>query len=299
MLFRSQYDWTIKSWINSVSVPPQAPDEGVFDFRVLPNGQKAYLANLNSLGSGIGWLYAVDLLTKQVKAVPIDGYPMCLEANPSSTRIYIGTGWPSNISSNNLLVLDTTTDTVLGSIPLGLSIYGWPYSQINDLQIDPNNSRFLYATSTDGNALIKLDIEDLTLSNVKVFNREKYQPHTFIRREPYAFGNIIIHKSAKSFEFNLNNATIDRVVRFPGIRQDVYVYDVGILSNGRFLIIQGEYFLEVDPQEMAIVETHPLPNDIPSLWAFSLSNDKTKIYSLSNYLYETATYFFVLNSVTF
>ena len=295
------YDHVAKSWSNSVTFPLQAAGERVFDFHVLPNGQKAYVATLGGwypYNRAYGWLYAVDLLTQQVKVVSIDGGALCLEANPAGTQLYVGTGWPLP-NTKNLLVVDTTSDSVVGSIPLGQSIYGWNYTQMNDLQIDPAHPGFLYATSVDGNAFIKMDIDSLTLAGVRVLNNEALRPHFFVRRQTQAFGNILIHQSAKSFELNLDNATIQNLVTFPAIRQDAYAYDIGVLNTGKLLIAQGEQFLEVDPQGMQLIATHPLPSGTPSIWHFVMSNDKTKIYTVTNSLDETSNIFIALDTTTF
>ncbi|MFZ3048408.1 MAG: hypothetical protein WA151_21045, partial [Desulfatirhabdiaceae bacterium] len=103
-----RYDHVTKSWSNSVSVPLQSEGEGIFDFRVLPNGQKAYVATVGGWYPdyhAYGCLYAVDLVTKQVQVVSIDGGALCLESNPDGTRLFVGTGWPQP-NTNNLLVVD-------------------------------------------------------------------------------------------------------------------------------------------------------------------------------------------------
>ncbi len=294
------YDHVAKSWSNSVTFPLQATPEGIFGFRVLPNGSKAYVATIGGWYPdyhAYGWLYAVDLVAKQAKVVSIDGGANCLETNPAGTRLYVGTGWPQP-NTNNLLVVDTTSDSIVGSIPLGQNIYGWPYTQMNNLQIDPAHSSFLYATSTDGNAFIKIDIDSLTLAGVLVLNNETFQPHFFVRRQTQAFGNILI-RSAKSFELNLDNATIQDLVTFPAIRQDAGSYDIGVLNTGRLLIAQGEQVLEVDPQGMQLIATHPLSPDTPSIWHFVLSNDKKKIYTVTYSSDGTPDIFIAINTTTF
>lgn len=277
------YDYISKSWSNSVSVPLQSTGEGIFDFHVLSNGQKAYVAAFGGWNQdyhSYGWLYAFDLANKQANVVPVDGGALCLESNPDGTRLFVGTGWPQP-DTNNLLVVDTVSDSIVGSIPLGQTIYGWRHTQMNDLQIDPSNSGLLYATSADGNAFIKIDINSLSLAGVQVLNNESLRPHFFVKRQSQSFGNILISKSAKSFELNLDNGTIQNTVTFPSIRQDAYAYDIGVLNSRRLLIAQGEQFLDVDPQGMQLIATHPLPPDTPSIWHFVLSNDKTKIYTVT------------------
>ena len=295
------YNHVIKSWSNSVTLPLQAAGEGIFDFRVLPNGQKAYVATFGGWYPDFhayGWLYAVDLVTKQAKVVSIDGGAGCLEGNLAGTRLYVGTGWPLP-NTNNLLVVDTASDSIVGSIPLGRNIYGWPYTQMNDLQIDPAHPSFLYATSNDGNAFIKMDIDSLTFAGAHVLNNETFRPHFFVRQPMQAFGYILLTQSANSFELNLDTATLQNRVTFPAIHQDAGAYDIGVLNTGRLLIAQGEQFLEVDPQGMRLTATHPLPPGIPSIEHFVLSTAKKKIYAVTNSSAGTPDVFIAMNAATF
>ena len=274
------YDYVATSWCNSVSFPLQSAAESIGDFRVLANGQKAYVATFGGWYPeyhSYGWLHAVDLVTEQVKVLSIDGGASCLEVNPANTRLFVGTGWPLP-NTNNLLVVDIASDSIAGSIPLGQNAYGWNYTQMNDLQIDPAHPGSLYATSTDGNAFIKVDIDSLALAEVHVLNNETLRPHFFVRRPTQAFGNILV-QSAMSFELNLDNASIRNVVTFPSMRQGSYAYDIGVLNSGRLLVAQSEQFLEVDPQSMQIIATNSLPAGT-SILNFVLSNDKKKIYTV-------------------
>ena len=272
------YDYEAKVWNYSVSIPLQAEGEGPFDFKVLPNEQKAYVATVGGWYPeyhAYGWLYSIDLVGWEVKVVPIDGGAMCLEASPDSRWLYVGTGWPMPSDVNNLLVVDTQSDDIVDQIYLGRT-----YTQMNDLQIDPANPHLLYATCTDANAFIKADLDTLTLTDVIVFNEESFRPHFFAMRPTQATGYILIHQSANAFELDLDKATVEGVVEFPNIRDDAYAYDVAIDDTGRLLIAQGETILEVDVEDMSFLGTHPLSPDIPSVWHFVLSNDQSRIYSI-------------------
>ena len=102
------YDHEAKAWDYSVSVPFQEGDGpgSIFDFKVLPNERKAYVATLSGWYPeyhAYGWLYSIDLVGGEVKVVPIDGGAMCLEASLDSQWLYVGTGWPIP-NANNLLV---------------------------------------------------------------------------------------------------------------------------------------------------------------------------------------------------
>jgi len=277
------YDYESKEWSYSVSIPLQDEAEHITDLKVLPNEQKAYVATFGGWYPeyhAYGWLYAIDLAGGEVKVVPIDGGAFWLEASLDSRWVYVGTGWPIP-NTNNLLVVDTQSDTIVDQIYLGQNEYGWPYTQINDLQIDPANPNLLYATSGDGNALIKADLDSLTLTGVLVFNEESFRPHLFIRRPGQATGFILIHQSPYAFELDLDKATIEDVVKFPMIGGDAYAYDVAINDSGRMLIAQGETILEVDVEDMRLIGTHPLPQDTPSVWHFVLSSDQARLYSIS------------------
>ncbi len=299
------YDYKAKAWSDKVSFPPQAKGEGFWDLKVLPNEQKVYVAAMGGwypVGyHSYGWVYSIDLTGGSIKVIPIDGGALCLEASPDSQRLYVGTGWPiPNV--NNLLVLDTQSDTIAGSIPLGKTKYLWSYTQMNDLQIDPANPRLLYATSSDGNAFIKADLNSLRLANVLVLNQESYHPHFFVKRPKQATGYILIARSTKAFELSLDKAAITDLVEFPGIRTNTYSYDVAVYDTGRLLIAQGETVLEVDIEGMRLLGTHRLPQDIPPLWHFVLSKDQTRLYSISPERGETAyrpNIFLAVNTANF
>jgi YVTN family beta-propeller protein len=279
------YDYEAKAWNYSVSIPLQGDEgEAFFGFKVLSNEQKAYLATFGGWYPeyhAYGWLYSIDLVGGEVTVVAIDGGATCLEMSADSQWLYVGTGWPMPNDANNLLVVDTQSDDIAGQIYLGRNRYGWPYTQMNDLQIDPAHPHLLYAVSTDANAFIKVDLDSLTLADVRVLNEESFQPHFFVKRPMQATGYVLIHQSANAFELDLDKATIEDVVKFPMIRDDAYAYDVAINDSGRMLIAQGETILEVDVEDMHLLGTHPLPPDTPSVWHFVLSSDQARLYSVS------------------
>jgi len=282
------YDYKAKAWTNKISFPLQAENEGASDFRVLPNEQKAYLAIMGGWYPTeyhtYGWLYSIDLTEGKVKAIPLDGGALCLEASPDSQQLYVGTNLPMP-KVNNLLVVDAQSDSIVGQISLGQNKYGWYYLMMNDLQVDSANPDLLYATSCDGNALIKVRLDKRTLVDVLVFNEESFQPSFFVKRPAQATGYIPIRtcagENAEAFVLDLNNATVKGVVKFPTIRDDVYQYDVAISDTGRLFIAQGETILEVNMADMHLLGTHMLPPDSPPVWHFVLSNDQRRIYSVS------------------
>ncbi|MFH0835891.1 MAG: hypothetical protein V1834_01900, partial [Candidatus Micrarchaeota archaeon] len=266
------YDYKAKAWTTKFYIPPQAEGESVFDFKVLPNEQKAYVATMGGWYPdyhAYGWLYSIDLAKGNVKVIPVDGGALSLEASPDNNQLYVGTGWPMP-DANNLLEVDVESDTIVGPVQLGENKYRWAFTQINDLHMDPANPNLLYATSTDGNAFIKANVDTRTLADVLILNEESFQPHFFVKRPTQTSGYILVHQSANAFELDLDKAIIRNVVEFPGIRADASSYDIAIDDAGKLLIAQGEAILEVASQDLRLLDTHPLPQDIPPVWNFVL-----------------------------
>ncbi|MFC1552706.1 T9SS type A sorting domain-containing protein [Candidatus Latescibacterota bacterium] len=279
------YSHESKTWSRNISLPPEAQAGNVFDLKILPNEQKAYVAIFGGWYPeyhAYGWLHSVDLVSEEVKVIPIDGGVMCLEASVESRFLYVGTGWPkpSKTSENNLLVVDTQTDTIVDQIYLNKTKFGWSFTQMNVLQIDPSNPNLLYATCADANAFIKVDLDRLSPVDVVVLNEERYRPHYFTKQTMKTTGFIFVHQSSNAFELDINDATIKGVVELPMIRADAYAYDGAINDAGRMFIAQGEKILEVELENMLLHKIHPLPKEISGLWHFVLSKDGTKIYSL-------------------
>jgi len=278
------YDHKAGAWVHNITVLPPGEISGINDLMILPNELKLYAAVWGGYypetqTHGYGWLFSVDLTGWQVKFIPIDGGEFSLETTPNSQWVYVGANWPKPTNANNIQIVDTQTDMVTGSIDLsGLSRP--QFTEVRDLQIDPANPRFLYAVSNDANAFIKVDLDSLTLADALFFNEENLQPSFFVKGPKQTTGYILIPKSAEAFELDLDEATIRNVVTFPAIRADAPAYDVAVDDAGNLLIAQGEYMLEVDPEDMRLLGTHPLPSSIGGLWHFVLSADRTKIYSI-------------------
>jgi len=216
----------------------------------------------------------------EVKAVPINGGAICLEASPDSRWVYVGTNSPDPIT-NNLLVVDTQSDDIVDQIYLGQTQYGGHYTSMSDLQIDPAHPGLLYAANGDANALVKMNSDSRTLVDVLVFNRESFRPHFFVRRPGQATGFILIHQSPYAFELDLDQATIVGVVRFPNIRQTAGAYDIAFNDAGNLYIAQEQTILEVDGKDMHLIGTHPLPPGTPPVEYFVISNDHDMFYSIS------------------
>ncbi len=277
------YNHKTKKWSLKVSLPSEATAGTVFDLKALPNGKKVYVAvfggpDVNGYGSGS--VMSVDLASGDVKAIPIDGGAMPLEASPDSRWVYVGTDAPT-VDADNVLVVDTQLDEVAGHVDLGRTAYGWRHTQVNVLETDPANPSVLYGTDTDGNSLFKVDTDSLTAGADLVFNRESLQPHLFVRQPGKAAGYVLATHSPSAFVLNLDQATIERTVELPGIRADAGEYDVAVADTGTLLVAQGESVLRVDPTGMRLLGTDPLPQGITGLWSFELSNDQKSLYAIS------------------
>jgi len=278
------YDYKARAWVHTITVLPQGEISGIQDLMVLPNERKLYAAVWGGYypetqTHGYGWLFSVDLAGWQVKFIPIDGGEFSLETTPDGQSVYVGANWPKPTNANNIQVVDTQTDTIVGSIDLS-KLPRPQFTEVRDLQIDPANPRFLYAVSNDANAFIKVDLGNLTLADALIFNEESLQPSFFVKGPKQATGYVLIQKSAEAFELDLDRAIIGNVFSFPGIRADASTYDIAVNNAGNLLIAQGENVLEVDPKDMRLLGTHPLPSSIGGLWHFVLSADRTKIYSI-------------------
>jgi YVTN family beta-propeller protein len=281
------YDPVAKAWIHTVTIPMQGETPGIWDFKVLPNESKLYAAVVGGQypqeNHYYGWVYSVDLLGWQVKTIPIDGGAASLETSPDSQRVYVGAGGnPKPIDTNNILVINAQSDTILGPIQLGRSKYGWAYGEIRDLQVDLANPDLLYAVSNDANAFMKADLNNLSLAGDTIFNVQDLTPHFFARRPMQPSGYVLVHQKAYGFELDIESAAIKNLVKFPAIRADSGAYDVAITNAGRLLIAQGEQVLEVDGTDMHLIANHPLSSTIPSVWHFVLSKDQSRLYSITN-----------------
>jgi len=273
------YDRKMKAWDVAVTLPPQPGGQAIFDFQVLPNERKLYVAAYGGAypdGPTYGWLYSVDLMTGQLSVLAIDGGAYCLAASRDSRWVFVGPGTPRSWL-NSLLVVDTQSDTVVNEIQLGRNKTGWAYTSLNDLEIDPANPNLLYGTSSDANALIKVRLDALSLSDVLVFNEETFHPNSFARRPGQPSGYILTSGGSYGFELDIDNATIKRAVKFPS-----YGGRAAVNKAGRLLMAQGQSFLQIDPLKMSVVAIHrlPQPMPVPAVWDFLLSRDETKIYAI-------------------
>jgi hypothetical protein len=298
------YDYKNKNWTFSVSIPMHftlEQRENPFSLEILPNEQKLYMGTFGGWYPefhSFGWLYSIDLTGKEsIKTIPIDGGAMCLEASLDGKQLYIGTSWPLP-NNQNIVILDTQNDTVLGQTDLGRNKFGGPYTQMNNLLLDPLNPHVLWAANTDGNSLLKINLENRTLADSLLFNDESFYPSYFVSR-PQDSGYVLIRKSPMAFTLDLANATIKNTVELPMIRSDIGWYDIAIDNSGRMFIPQGESILEVNAQDLKIIKNHSLQPDAGGVWGFTLSNDQKHLYSIWQSGDGIADTFLAINTTSF
>jgi DNA-binding beta-propeller fold protein YncE len=239
-----RYNHETKTWVYKASYPIALGYPR--DMKVIPNEQKVYVAILGGWYPefhAYGSLFIVDLIEENSKTIPIDGGAFCLEASVSNRYLYVGTAWPLP-NNNNILVVDTQTNDIVGSVLIKPQKYGAPYTQMNDLQLVPSNPNILYASSGDANALIKVKLETLTGMDVLVFNEASYMPRNFVHYPGKSIGYPVTNVPYL-FEFNKATANIDKVCRLPPIR-DGRGWDMKITNDENAYISQGEYFLKMD-----------------------------------------------------
>ncbi|MCO1657718.1 Hsp70 family protein [Pseudonocardia humida] len=97
---------------------------------IAPNGRAAYVAN-----RAAGVVTVVDTTIDQATAtiaVP-DGPPQLLAFSPDGAQLYVGVSTEPETSTNRLAVLDTASNAVLTSIPVGSPPFG--------LDVSPDGSR--------------------------------------------------------------------------------------------------------------------------------------------------------------
>lgn len=273
------FDHVAKSWDNSVTFSPQA-NGGVFALKALPNDNKAYVATFGGWypgGGGYGWLYAVDLTLGQVKTIAIDGGSLCLAATASRHRLYVGTGWPIP-NDTNLLVVDTQSDAILGSIPLGKTQYGWPHTQMNVLQVDPANPEALYATSADGTSFMKVRLDSLSLEREVIFNQEDVVAQSFAKRPTHDSGYIILRNRAIAIDLDSSRAVVNAVATLPVT--PAWSYGAVVNSAGHLFINQDQQLLEADEADLSHAVAHTLPPDVPAMWGLRLSSNEQRLYSV-------------------
>jgi uncharacterized protein (TIGR03437 family) len=281
------YDYKKALWSPKVTVQPRAGRWGVFDLAVLPDGSKAYMAVLGPWLPGYqaaGWLYAADLRSGSVRELPIDGGAMALAVGKDNSRLYVGAGWPARGANDvpMIHIVDTARDADIGVINVGRQKFGEFCSQINDMQIDPVDGRWLYATNTDGNSLIKIDLATNHLAVNLVLNEASNSPNLLVRQPGTSRAYALLSRTNEALEIDLDRAEVIRTVQFPLLtRTDLLsFYGMAFRDADTLLVPQGKYILEL-AADLTFRAKRDLPSGVTGVWGVIASGDGRTLYSVS------------------
>jgi uncharacterized protein (TIGR03437 family) len=296
------YDYKKALWSPKVTLRAQAPDWSVHDFAVLPDGSKAYLGVLGSWLPNYqtsGWLYAADLQNGAVKELPIDGGILALTLNKEASRLYAGTGWPARVNDAVAMihVIDTSGDTDIGVVNIGVQKFHTFCTQLNEMKIDPVNGGLLYATNADGNSFTKVDLATSQVIDNLVLNDETNSPHMFLRIPGTSRAYALLSRTSEALEIDLDRAEVVRTVKFPLTRTDFLRFGAAFRDAGTLLVAQGEYFMEL-AADLTLRAKRSLPKGTPSIWSVLGSGDGKTLYSVANSQSQSDT-FLALDSTTF
>jgi len=278
------YDYKKALWSAKATIQPGTSDWGVHDFAVLPDGSKAYLAVLGAWlpnYQATGWLYSVDLRSGAVTRQTVDGGAMSLTLNADGSRLYVGAGWPALVNNSGPLILtvDTGTDTIGSTLQVGPQKFGNKCTQTNDLKLDPAG-KVLYATNSDGNSLIKVDLATNQVAAYLVLNDESNSPSSFVREPGTSRGYALLTRTNEALEVDLDSGDVIRTVQFPLTRTDFQSFGAAFRDANSLLVAQGEYFLEL-AADLTLRARHNLPSGAPAIWGVQGSRDGKTVYSVS------------------
>ncbi|HWT83022.1 MAG TPA: hypothetical protein VN648_29930, partial [Candidatus Methylomirabilis sp.] len=261
------YNYKTAQWSAKAAIQPQGANWGVMDSAVLPDGSKAYLAVFGGWYPdyrGYGWVYAVDLQKSTVREIPFEGGAMALTVSPDGRRVYAGAGWPSP-RTDLIQVLDSQTDAPLKVFQIGQQKFGKYCTQINQLALDPGAGQWLYGTTSDGNALLKLDALSGTVASVLVLNEQTNAPSSFVRQPGTSRAYALLTRTNEALEIDLDHAQITRKVAFPLTRTDFGAFGVAFRDPNTLLVAQGEYFMEL-ATDLTLRAKRNLPSGAPAVW---------------------------------
>lgn len=281
------YDYKKAVWSPKATVQPRAGGWNVRGFTVLPNGSKAYLAVLGPWlpinNQEAGWLYAADLRSGTVTELPIDGGAKALAISHDSSRLYVGALWPAPAADAVpvIHIVDTARDADIGVINIGKQKFGWFCTQINEMRIDPVDGRWLYATSSDGNSLIKVDLATNQVAVNLVLNEESNSPSLFVRQPGTSRAYALLARTNEALEIDLDRAEVIRTVQFP-LTTDGRISFLGAAFRDAdtLLVPQGEYVLEL-AADLTLRARRNLPSGAPGVWRAVGSRDGRTLYSVS------------------
>jgi YVTN family beta-propeller protein len=280
------YDYKKALWSPKAIVQPRAGGWSVHDFAVLPDGSKAYLAVLGPWLPGYqatGWLYAADLRSGTVRELPIDGGALPLAISHDSSRLYVGAGWPARGANDvpMIHIVDTARDADIGVINIGKQKFDAFCTQINEMKIDPVNGRWMYATSSDGNSLIKVDLATNQVAVNLVLNEESNSPSLFVRQLGASRAYVLLARTNEALEIDLDRAEVTRTVQFP-LTTDGRISFLGAAFRDAdtLLVPQGNYVLEL-AADLTLRAKRNLPSGTPGVWRAVGSRDGRTLYAVS------------------
>ena len=285
------YDYKKALWSAKATVQHGSGDWGVHDFEVLPGGSKAYLAVLGpSLPNDqvTGWLYGVDLRSGTVTQQTVDGGALALTLNADGSRLYVGAGWPALVNGSGPLILtvDTGTDAVSNVLQVGPQKFGWKCTQTNDLKLDPAGGKLLYATNSDGNSLVKVDLATNQVAAYLVLNDESNSPSSFVREPGTSRGYVLLSRTNEALEVDLDSGEVTRTVQLP---LDFSSPGAAFRDANTLLVAQGNYILEL-AADLTLRARHNLPSGTPAIWRVLASRDGKTVYSVSQAQGTESTY---------
>lgn len=111
-----------------------------------PDKTKLYVVNKNGDGAGAGTVTVIATLDKRVlSTIPVGVAPVYAIATPDSKYIFV-----LNRGGNNVSVISTASNQVLGNIPIGSSADFTDRPVNNPMYFDSRNQRLYVVNSNDG-----------------------------------------------------------------------------------------------------------------------------------------------------
>lgn len=284
------FDHVAKVWLSSVTFPTQTSGEPVFGMAVAAS-DKIYVGTFGGwypTGSGsYGWVYSLDLTRLRAAPIAIDGGALCLAVRTDLHRLYVGTGWPIS-DDQNLLVFDTQTDAAVGQIPLGLSAYGWPHTQMNVLRLDATDPTVLYATAVDTNSFMKIRLGSATLEREVIFHSADV-PHASVAWRPgLESAYVVLRNRSAALDLDAVGARITRAVSLPAIPP--WSHGMAVSRTGRVYLNQSHQLIVANEPDLTGAVAQTIGGvDGRGLTSLQLSADERFLYSTARDLTQSAS----------
>jgi YVTN family beta-propeller protein len=289
----------IDTQTNQVVGSPIHVGEGPYSIAITPNGKTAYVLNQTSEDISV-----IDLQTEQVVGAPIalGETPNVLSISPDGRIAYVTT------SSGNVIVIDTQTNQVVGSIPVGGSPWGVAFTpdgkaayvadnggetvsvidtqtqQIVGTPIAVGELPLNIAFTPDGAFAYVVNEESNDVSVIDTGTRQVVATIP-VGQEPWGIG--ITPDGTKAYVSNLEDATVSviatqtrQVVGSP-IPVGEEPYEVAITPDGKTAYVAnyvGETVTAINTQTDQPSATIPVPN---GPWQIVVAPDQSPIASFA------------------